>query len=162
MQDFVEAAKRAASAAADRATWEANRMRRSGTRQREIDLSQRERVALLEQIGTMVLDLEHRGQLAPDPLVALARRLRALDAEITSGLAEVQSIRAETYTPGAGPLGGTPGSTSANGPSAARPHPARPVARPVTIEAEHPCPSCGKSVRDNAAFCSSCGARQPA
>ncbi|HEY7782821.1 MAG TPA: zinc ribbon domain-containing protein [Ktedonobacterales bacterium] len=162
MQDFVEAAKRAAASAADRATWEANRMRRSGSRQREVDLSQRERTALLEQIGTIVLDLEHRGQLAPDPLVALARRLRTLDAEIASGLAEVQSIRTETYTPGAGPHSGTSGGSSAKGPSAARPQPPRPAARPVTIEAEHPCPSCGKSVRDNAAFCPSCGARQPA
>jgi hypothetical protein len=183
MQEFLEAAKRTAGAAVDRATWEANRMRRASARQHEVDLAQRERSTLLEQIGDMVLDLEGRGQLTDNSLVALCKRLRALNGEIADGQAEVQSIRAETYKPGAGATGPDASGPSGAGGSAggaaggsgtggaARPStPASPsrAAPPASAtraddpvgDRSHACPSCGKLVRDGAAFCSSCGAPQ--
>ncbi len=142
MQDFVEAARRAATQAAERATWEANRLRRASARQHDVDLSQRERSALLEQMAGVVLDLERRGQLTQEPLLALSRRLRALDEEIAKGHAEVQTIRGETFKPGAG---------SAS--------PVQPPVKVSSVAAEHPCPTCGQPVRDTAAYCSSCGTR---
>lgn len=141
MQDFVEAAKRLATQATDRATWEANRMRRVSAAQHEVELAQRERSALLEQLAGVALDLERRGQLTQDPLVGLVRRLKAVDQEITKGTAQVQAIRTEAYQPGAG----APGPSSLPGQS-------------LTTR-EYPCPTCKQPVRDTAAFCSACGAR---
>jgi hypothetical protein len=141
MQDFVEAAKRLATQATDRATWEANRMRRVNATQHEVELAQRERGALLEQLAGVALDLERRGQLTQEPLLGLVRRLKAVDQEITKGTAQVQTIRAETYQPGAG-----------------SPAPLHAPGQSLTTR-EYPCPTCKQPVRDTAAFCSACGAR---
>jgi hypothetical protein len=140
MQDFVEAAKRLATQATDRATWEANRMRRVSAAQHEIELAQRERGALLEQLAGVALDLERRGQLTQDPLLGLVRRLKAVDQEITKGTTQVQAIRTEVYQPGAATV-----------PS--------PAAGLSLTTREYPCPTCKQPVRDTAAFCSACGAR---
>ncbi len=142
MQDFVEAAKRAAATAAERAAWEANRLRRINDRQHDLQLAQRERMTLLEQLAGVVLDLDRRGQLTQEPLQALARRLRVLDQEISTGSAEVQTIRSESFKPGG----------SAN-------HPAASARRPLPAGGERPCPTCGQPVRDTAAYCSACGTR---
>lgn len=142
MQDFVEAAKRAASNAAERATWEANRLRRVSARQHDVDLAQRERGALLEQLAGVALDLERRGQLTQEPLLALCTRLRALDHEIGAAAADVQAIRGETFKPGV---------TSTSG--------VQPARSPRSVAREHPCPTCGQPVRDTAAYCSACGTR---
>lgn len=136
MQDIFENAKRVANNAVERAAWEADKLRRATARQREIDLAQRERAALLEQIASTLLDLDKRGQLAQEPLKALAQRLRTLQDEVGRGQSEIQAIRAETYTPGSISIS----VTRAGG-------------------ATTPCPTCGKPVRGNAAYCSACGAR---
>ena len=144
MQDFVEAAKRAAANAAERAAWEANRLRRINARQHDVELAQRERGALLEQMAGITLDLDRRGQLTQEPLRALAQRLRTLDQEIASAASEVQAMRGETFKPGVSPA-----------PAPA----ARPSPRVRTAAGEHPCPTCGEPVRDSANFCSACGTR---
>lgn len=150
MQDFVEAAKRAAMSAAERATWEANRLRRVSTRQHDLELSQRERGALLEQIASVSLDLERRGQLTQEPLLALLRRLRELNQEITGAEAEIQGIRGEVFRPG----------TSAGAaPSYSARAPRSPAGQAPLGPGERPCPTCGQPVRDTAAFCSACGTR---
>jgi len=138
MQDMIESAKRAANTAIERAAWEADKMRRASARQRDVELAQRERATLLEQVASLVLELESKGQLAPASLVALAQRLRVLDDEIRKGQADAQRIRAEAFTPGS-----------------------------ISISVQHkgrdevPCPSCGRPARRSAAFCSACGARMP-
>ncbi len=142
MQDFVEAAKRAASNAAERATWEANRLRRVSARQHDVDLAQRERSALLEQLAGVALDLERRGQLTQEPLLALGKRLRALDQEIGAAAADVQAIRGETFKPGAMP-----------------PTAAQPVRNSRSVVAQHPCPTCGQPMQNTATYCSACGTR---
>ena len=107
MQDIVDAAKRAANVVAERAAWEADRLRRLTARQKEIDLAKRERATLLEQVARTMLDLESRGQLTQEPLLALSRRLRELDQEIANSSNAVQSVRAESYRAGApGAAGG--------------------------------------------------------
>jgi hypothetical protein len=141
MQDFVEAAKRLATQATDRATWEANRLRRVNAAQHEVELAQRERSALLEQLAGVALDLERRGQLTQEPMLGLVRRLKTVDQEINKGTAQVQTIRTEMYQPGVG----APGPNPAQGQS--------------LITREYPCPTCKQPVRDTAAFCSACGAR---
>jgi hypothetical protein len=143
MQDFLEAAKRAATAAAERAAWEVTRRQRAITRQHEIDLAQRERGTLVEQIAHIALDLETSGQLTYEPLRALCRRLQALDQEVAAGAADVKKINAETFTPGA--TGGAAGPAH------------KPIAAPAVRE--YPCPTCGRPVRDGAAFCAACGTR---
>ena len=144
MQDMFEQAKRVASTAVERAAWEADKLRRSSARQRDVELAQRERTALLEQLAATALDLEQRGQLE-GPVKALAQRLRALDGEIGRGKAEAEAIRAEPFTPGSISISvtrsGAGGSGSAGG-------------------ADYgPCPTCGHRVRTSATYCSSCGAR---
>lgn len=147
MQDFVEAAKRAAASAADRATWEVNRRQRAYARQREVDLARRERGTLIEQVAHVVLELDAQGKLSDQSLHNLCARLRSLDVEIAAGQDDVHRINAQAYTPGA-----------AGGPTSA-PTPPRPARAPAALPGEHPCPTCGKPVKDSAAFCSSCGTR---
>ena len=137
MQDMFEQAKRAATSAVERAAWEADRMRRVGARQREADLAERERAALLEQLGSVVLDLDQRGQLTQPALKALAQRLAQLRDEINRIQSDVRDMRKETFTPG---------SVSIQ------------VSRPGAADTE-PCPTCHQPVRKSAAFCPSCGAR---
>jgi|SRR5579859_1105801 len=137
MQDMFEQAKRAATSAVERAAWEADRMRRTGARQRETDLIERERVALLDQLGSVVLDLEQRGQLSQPALKALAQRLAQLRDELNRIQGDMQAIRKETFTPG---------SVSIQ------------VTRAGAVDTE-PCPTCHQPVRKSAAYCPACGAR---
>ncbi|HKS70609.1 MAG TPA: zinc ribbon domain-containing protein [Ktedonobacterales bacterium] len=157
MQDFIENAKRAANTAIERAAFEADKLRRSANRQHEVDLAQRERTTLLEQIASLVLDLDARGQLGSDALRQVATRLRQLDDEIANGRGEAEAIRSEQYTPGSVQIsitrtdaGGSGGSSTSRAPSSAGAAP---------IAASAPCPTCGKPVRVGAAFCANCGAR---
>lgn len=137
MQDMFEQAKRAATSAVERAAWEADRMRRVGARQREADLAGRERAALLDQLGSVVLDLDQRGQLTQPALKALAQRLAQLRDEANRLENDVQAIRKESFTPGSV-------SIQVNRPGAA---------------GTEPCPTCHQPVRKSAAYCPSCGAR---
>jgi len=137
MQDMFEKTKRMANAAIERAAWEADKMRRTTARQRDIELAQRERATAMEQIAHVVLDLERRGQLPQDALKALAQRLRALDDEIARGNKEVDAIRQEAYTPGSVSVAVTRRDSTATS----------------------PCPTCGTANRTDASFCSNCGAR---
>lgn len=147
MQDMFENAKRAASNAVERAAWEADKVRRSAARQREIDLLKRERSAVVEQLAGVLLDLSRRGELTQGPLQAIATRLQSLDGDINRGDAEVMAIRNEPFVPGSISISvqrkDDPNGLPANVPSVTR----------------TTCPSCGQRVRSNAAFCSSCGAK---
>lgn len=156
MQDMFENAKRVASTAVERAAWEADKVRRSSARQREIELLKRERAAMIEQLAGVLLDLERRGELTQRPLQTLATRLRELDSDINKGDADITAIRNETFVPGtitinvqrkddpnATPASGSRASSSASPASAS----------PTT------CPSCGGSVRPGAAFCPACGTK---
>jgi hypothetical protein len=137
MQDIFENAKRVANTAVERAAWEADKLRRATARQREIELAQRERTTLVEQIASSLLDLDKRGQITEEPLKMLAQRLRTLDNEVTHGQDEVKAIRNETFQPGTISI-----SVTRQG-----------------IEEAPSCPTCGKPTRSNASFCSNCGAR---
>jgi zinc ribbon protein len=137
MQDMFENAKRVASTAVERAAWEADKLRRSSLRQHDLELAQRERTVLLEQLATLVLDLDQRGQLNSEALHALAQRLRTLDADISRGQADVRTIREEPFTPG---------TISIN------------VSRKGDVGTT-PCTTCGQPVRKNASYCAACGAR---
>jgi hypothetical protein len=143
MQDFVEAAKRAAASAADRASWELSRRQRAAARQHDIDLARRERGTLVDQIVHVVLQLDANGKLTDQSLHALCTRLRTLDADVIAGEREIHQINAQQYTPGAG----------------ATPQPGQPARAPSALPGEHPCPTCGQPVKGMAAFCSSCGTR---
>src|SRR5215469_12046483 len=138
MQDIFENAKRVANTAVERAAWEADKLRRATARQREIELAQRERTTLIEQIASSLLDLDKRGQITQEPLKMLAQRLRTLDNEVNHGQDEVKAIRNETFQPGTVSIT---------------------VTRQGIEEAQHACPTCGKPTRSNASFCSNCGAR---
>ena len=149
MQDMFENAKRVASTAVERAAWEADKVRRTGQRQREIDLLKRERSAVIEQLAGVLLDLDRRGELTQSPLQAIAARLQALDADINRGDAEVTAIRNETFVPGTISINvqrkDDPNAMTSSSSSAASSYTT--------------CPSCGRSVRRSAAFCSACGAK---
>jgi len=142
MQDMFENAKRVASNAVERAAWEADKLRRGSLRQHDIEMAQRERSVLVEQLATLVLELDRRGQLGSEALHALAQRLSALDADISRGQADVRSIREEPFSPG---------SISIN---VSRKNAAGALDTSTTS-----CPTCGQPVRKNAAYCAACGAR---
>jgi zinc ribbon protein len=146
MQDMFENAKRVASTAVERAAWEADKVRRASARQREIDLLRRERSAVVEQLAGVLLDLERRGELTQKSLQTIAARLRALDGDINHGEADITAIRSETFVPG---------TISINVQRKDDPN-----ALPSTDSSSHTtCPSCGRSVRRSATFCSACGTR---
>ncbi|MFI5271608.1 MAG: hypothetical protein ACHQ4H_01075 [Ktedonobacterales bacterium] len=156
MQDFIENAKRAANTAIERAAFEADKLRRGASRQREVELAQRERTTLLEQIASLLLELQARGEAVPQTLRQLAEHLRQLDGEIASGRADTESIRNEPYKPGSVQIQVTRNDVNASAPPT-------PVARvtpvPVAPVATVPCVTCDQPVRVGAAFCASCGAR---
>ena len=138
MQDIIDNARRMASSAVERAAWEADKLRRASTRQREIELAERERGSLLDQIAHVVSELESRGQLNNATLSALAQRLRAIDDEIANGHTQVNDIRSESFAPGT-------------------------VSVTVVRRSDDvSCPKCGRTSHRGAAFCSACGARLPA
>lgn len=145
MQDMFENAKRVASTAVERAAWEADKVRRASARQREIDLLRRERSAVVEQLAGVLLDLERRGELTQKSLQTIAARLRALDGDINHGEADITAIRSETFVPG---------TISINVQRKDDPN-----ALPSTDSSHTTCPSCGRSVRRSATFCSACGTR---
>ena len=138
MQDMIENAKRAASSAVERAAWEADRMRRVADKQREVDLLQRERTTLIEQLASVVLDMEQRGQIPAGPLKSLAARMVALTTDVNRGVAEVQAIRTEQFQPGTVTIS---------------------VQRKGETTGHLTCPTCGRSVRRSSNFCQACGAR---
>ncbi len=138
MQDFLDSAKRAAGTAFERAAWEADKMRRSTARQHDVELLQRERAALLEQLSSVVLDLEQRGQITQPPLRALAERMRVLTNDLNAAAAEIDAIRTETFAPGTISVA---------------------VQRRGAGNDTTPCPTCHQPVRTGATFCSNCGAR---
>ena len=146
MQDIIENAKRAANNAIERAAWEADKLRRISARQREMELAQRERGTLLEQLAQLVLDLEARGQLSPASITALTQRLRTLDREVGQGQADIQAIRKETFTPGSVAITVTRRDAGAGAGAGAD-------------SANVTCPRCGQHSRASAAFCASCGAK---
>lgn len=146
MQDMFENAKRVASTAVERAAWEADKVRRASARQREIDLLRRERSAVVEQLAGVLLDLERRGELTQKSLQTIAARLRTLDGDINHGEADITSIRSETFVPG---------TISINVQRKDDPN----ALIPTNSSSHTTCPSCGRSVRRSAAFCSACGAR---
>jgi hypothetical protein len=145
MQDMFENAKRVASTAVERAAWEADKVRRTSARQREIDLLRRERTAAVEQLAGVLLDLDRRGELTQGPLVAIAARLKALTDDINRGESEITAIRNEAFVPG---------TISINVQRKDDPNALTPTSSTHTT-----CPSCGRSVRRSAAFCSACGAK---
>lgn len=147
MQDMFENAKRVASTAVERAAWEADKVRRTGARQREIDLLRRERSAAVEQLAGVLLDLDRRGELTQGPLVAIAARLKALTDDINRGETEITAIRNEAFVPG---------TISINVQRKDDPNALTPTSNASTHTT---CPSCGRSVRRSAAFCSACGAK---
>jgi len=146
MQDMFENAKRVASTAVERAAWEADKVRRTGARQREIDLLRRERTAAVEQLAGGLLDLDRRGELTQGPLQAIAARLKALTDDINRGESEITAIRNEAFVPGTISINvqrkDDPNAPTSTGSSAYM-----------------ACPSCGRNVRRSAAFCSACGAK---
>jgi hypothetical protein len=148
MQDIIENAKRAANTAIERAAWEADKLRRVSARQREMELAQRERATLLEQLAQLAMDLESRGQLSPASLVALVQRLRTLEREVGQGQADMQAIRSETFTPGSVAITVTRRDAGASRAGAG-----------ASPAAEVSCPRCGQRSRASATFCASCGAR---
>jgi hypothetical protein len=148
MQDMFENAKRVASNAVERAAWEADKVRRTSARQREIDLLKRERTAVVEQLAGVLLDLDRRGELTQGSLQTIAARLRALDGDINHGEADVTAIRNEAFVPGTISI------------SVQRKDDPNALAPSDPNSGSHmACPSCGRSVRRSAAFCSACGAR---
>ena len=146
MQDMFENAKRVASTAVERAAWEADKVRRTSARQREIDLLRRERSAAVEQLAGVLLDLDRRGELTQGPLVAIAARLKALTDDINRGESEITAIRNEAFVPGTISIN-VQRKDDPNAPT------------PTSSSAYTTCPSCGRSVRRSAAFCSACGAK---
>jgi hypothetical protein len=120
-------------------------VRRTSARQREIDLLRRERSAAVEQLAGVLLDLDRRGELTQGPLQAIAARLKALTDDINRGESEITAIRNETFVPGTISIN-VQRKDDSNAPT-------------PSSSAYTTCPSCGRSVRRSAAFCSACGAK---
>ena len=147
MQDMFENAKRVASTAVERAAWEADRVRRTSARQREIDLLKRERSAVVEQLAGVLLDLERRGELTQ----AHSRRLPR-----ACGRSPTMSTRVTPTSPRFAMRHSCQARSAST--CSAKMIPTRCHLSPPP-RSTIACPSCGRSVRRSAAFCPACGTK---
>jgi len=153
---MFESAKRAAGNMVGRAAWEADKSQRVNAQQHELDLLNRERQALLDQVAAVLVDLQRKGQVTQPSLKAVAERLTAMQDEMRRAQASIEAIRSEAYQPGAVSFGVQRNTPDANSVPAPRniSAPAAPTAGGMV-----PCPRCGQMQNVNAAFCSTCGSR---
>jgi hypothetical protein len=160
MGDFIESAKNFVNSAVSRTGWEAQKQMRVRGKQGEIDKLLEQRQKLLDDLAISAMNLYQQGALTDPQLSRLCASVLELDHDVKTRETQLQDIKNEIYSadqfgPGpttnyAPPVNPTPstppsyGTGSQTGPS------------PV---GQQPCPNCGSTIRTNALYCRSCGAK---
>ena len=164
MSDFVESAKNFVRAAVSRTGWEAQKQMRTRGKQGEIDKLLNQRRELLDELSLHVMNLYQQGTLTDSQLSRLCASVLELDHDVRTRETQLQEIKNENYpaeqfaagkTPDYTPPPASPSPSASSSPSAAG-YTGTPGAGPQ----ETHCSNCGNTLRPNALYCRSCGAKQ--
>ena len=163
MSDFVESAKNFMNSAVSRTSWEAQKQLRLRSKQTELDKLWEQRQKLLDELGTVAMNLYQQGALTDAQLSRLCASIQELDHDASNREAQLQEIKNEAY----------PADQFA--PSATTNYAPPPASQPVSSQAApnnvrsqqasnsaaqmQPCPHCGQPVRTNALYCRNCGSK---
>jgi uncharacterized protein YdcH (DUF465 family) len=158
MSDFVESAKNIVSSAVSRTSWQAQKQLRVRAKQSEIDQLLDQRNRLLDELAKIAMDLYQQGKLNDAQLSRLCASIQELDHDVQNREQQLLEVKSEQYNvaqfaPAATANYSPPPVTPASPPPPSRPSAAAPgTSRQV-------CPNCGNTVRTNALYCRSCGAK---
>jgi hypothetical protein len=156
---------------ADRAQFEADKMRRLQKVRADADQVKREIKHETVALGQMALEVARAGEVLPEPLQEVVDKVYALEAGMKSLRDQIEAIRAEVWVPPAPPPvpiapAAPSGMMSAESPraSTAEPAPADRVSARLRfyIEEEETitqCPNCRVLVDPGTTVCANCGFR---
>ena len=162
MSDFVESAKNFMNTAVSRTSWEAQKQLRLRSKQTELDKLWEQRQKLLDELGSVAMNLYQQGALTDAQLSRLCASIQELDSDARKRETQLQEIKSESYP--AEQFAPAP-TTNYEPPLTSQPvsqpvPPTRPQQQAPTAAAQmQPCPHCGQPVRTNALYCRSCGSK---
>ena len=162
MGEFIESAKNFVNSAVSRTGWEAQKQMRTRGKQSEIDGLLEQRQKLLDDLAISAMNLYQQGALTDPQLSRLCASVLELDHDVKIREGQLQEIKNENYS--ADQFG--PGPTTNYAPPPVNPTPSTPPpsygtgsqAGPAP-SGQQPCPNCGSTIRTNALYCRSCGAK---
>jgi len=160
MSDFVESAKNMVSSAVSRTSWQAQKQLRVRAKQSEIDQLFDQRNRLLDELAKVAMDLYQQGKLNDAQLSRLCASIQELDHDVQNREQQLMEVKSEQYNIAQF----APSATSSYEPPPVSPTPpqAGPSSRSSTAgasQARQVCPNCGSTIRPNALYCRSCGAK---
>ncbi len=167
MSDFVESAKNFVSNAVSRTGWEAQKQMRTRNKQAEIDKLLTQRRELMDELSLHIMNLYQQGTLTDQQLSRLCASVLELDADVRSRETQLQEIKKENYPAEQFAAGKTPDytpppspapSSSSTPPSSTAGYSGTQGAGAAGTQETH-CPNCGNTLRPNALYCRSCGAK---
>jgi len=151
MADFLESAKSMVNAAVSRTSWEAQKQLRVRSKQTEIDKLLEQRQHLLDELGQIAMNLYQQGKLTDQQLSRLCASIQELDHDAQNRETQLQEIKSEVYQANQFAPNSTPDYT---------PPVTSSTSQPSTAGAKSLlCPVCGATIRPNALYCRSCGAK---
>ena len=158
MADFLESARNMVSAAVSRTSWEAQKQLRVRGKQGEIEQLLEQRRKLLDELAQVVMNLYQQGRLTDQQLARLCASIQELDHDVQNREMQLQEIKSEVYIATQFAPAATPDYTP---PVISPSQPPRSSASqaPGTATQAQICPNCGSTVRPNALYCRSCGAK---
>jgi uncharacterized protein YdcH (DUF465 family) len=159
MSDFVESAKNMVNAAVSRTSWQAQKQLRVRSKQTEIDKLFEQRQQLLDELADVAMKLYQQNKLTDQQLTRLCASIQELDHDMQNRETQLQEIKNEAYP--AAQLAPAPTTNYAPPPSYVPPSQggAQTSAGPQSQPQTQICPNCGNSVRPNALYCRTCGAK---
>jgi hypothetical protein len=137
---------------ADKAAFEADRLRRVSQAQSALKALQHDLEAQVAAIGQQVLALHDAGTLTQPELLALCPPIDSLRQRIAAQEAEVEQIRQEKPPEAAAPVPEQP-------PAAPTPAPQQPPPAPAPALHGHICPQCQVQLPADVRFCPECGSK---
>lgn len=163
MSDFVESAKNFMNAAVSRTSWEAQKQLRVRSKQSELDKLLEQRQRLLDEIAIAAMNLYQQGTLTDSQLSRLCASVLELDHDVRTRETQMQEIKSEAYP--AEQFAPAPTTDYTPPPASPPPPPSAPPSGPASnttassASAQNRCPHCGGTLRPNALYCRSCGAK---
>lgn len=166
MGDWLESAKNKFSSAVSRTSWEAQKRLKLHGKQSEIDNLLDQRFKLLEDLSQTALNLYVQGALTDSQLARISASIIELDNDVKKREGQLEELKQEKYpedqlAPGQ-PTNYTPPPASNQQPGSGNQQPGTGYSgsQPgYTGTGYVKCPNCGTSIRSNAAYCRSCGAK---
>ena len=159
-------AKTAVQGAAEKASFETNKLMRVQTEERALNELRGKGQARLVDLGKAALELYRAGTLTDPAVAGIAQDILLLEQQVGEQQAKVEAVRAEQFQPSVEAAPAAPAAPPPMSSAPAYTPPAPPVApflpeapaapaAPAMIE----CPNCHTQAVATAAFCPECGQR---